>query len=53
MGLRDVSSVEKVIEELSTQNYLADRGLATAVFLSLRQNRPLLLEGEALSLIHI
>ena len=47
MGLRDVSSVEKVIEELSTQNYLADRGLATAVFLSLRQNRPLLLEGEA------
>ena len=47
MGLRDVSSVEKVIEKLSTQNYLADRGLATAVFLSLRQNRPLLLEGEA------
>jgi len=47
MGLRDVSSVEKVVEELSTQNYLADRGLATAVFLSLRQNRPLLLEGEA------
>jgi len=47
MGLRDVSSVEKVIEELSAQDYLADRGLATAVFLSLRQNRPLLLEGEA------
>ena len=47
MGLRDVSSVEKVIEKLSTQNYLAERGLATAVFLSLRQNRPLLLEGEA------
>ncbi len=47
MGLRNVSSVEKVVEELSTQNYLADRGLATAVFLSLRQNRPLLLEGEA------
>ena len=47
MGLRDVSSVEKVIEELSTQNYLADRGLATAVFLSLRQHRPRLLEGEA------
>ena len=47
MGLRDVSSVEKVVEELSSRNYLADRGLATAVFLSLRQNRPLLLEGEA------
>jgi MoxR-like ATPase len=47
MGLRDVSSVEEVVEELSSRNYLADRGLATAVFLSLRQNRPLLLEGEA------
>jgi MoxR-like ATPase len=47
MGLRDVSSVEKVVEELAARNYLADRGLATAVFLSLRQNRPLLLEGEA------
>ena len=47
MGLRDVSSVEEVVEELSSRNYLADRGLATAVFLSLRQYRPLLLEGEA------
>ena len=47
MGLRDVSSVEDVVAELSSRNYLADRGLATAVFLSLRQNRPLLLEGEA------
>ena len=47
MGLRDVSSVEEVTERLSAQNYLADRGLATAVFLSLRQGSPLLLEGEA------
>ena len=47
MGLRDGSSVEEVVAELSSRNYLADRGLATAVFLSLRQNRPLLLEGEA------
>ena len=47
MGLRDVSSVEEVLQGLSTQNYLADRGLATAVFLCLRQGRPLLLEGEA------
>ncbi len=47
MGLRDVASVEKVIEALSTQDYIADRGLATTVFLSLRQNRHLLLEGEA------
>ena len=47
MGLRDVSSVEEVVAELSSRNYLADRGLATAVFLSLRQNRPLRLEREA------
>ena len=47
MGLRDVSSVEEVLQGLSTQNYLADRGLATAVFLCVRQGRPLLLEGEA------
>ncbi len=47
MGLRDVSSVEEVLAELSSRSYLADRGLATAVFLSLRQNRPLLFEGEA------
>ena len=47
MGLRDVSSVEEVLQGLSTQNYLADRGLATAVILCIRQGRPLLLEGEA------
>src|SRR5690348_12743980 len=28
------------------QNYIADRGLATAVFLALKRRKPLLLEGE-------
>jgi MoxR-like ATPase len=32
---------------LSDQHYVADRGLAVALFLSLRLNRPLFLEGEA------
>jgi MoxR-like ATPase len=32
---------------LTEHNYLADEGLATAVFLALRLHRPLLLEGEA------
>src|SRR4026209_926205 len=32
---------------LAAHDYLADEGLATAVFLSLRLQRPLLLEGEA------
>jgi MoxR-like ATPase len=41
------ASVEEVGEALAAHDYLADEGLATAVFLSLRLHRPLLLEGEA------
>jgi MoxR-like ATPase len=40
-------SVAEVEERLREESYLADRGLATAVFLALRMRRPLLLEGEA------
>jgi MoxR-like ATPase len=40
-------SVESVREALAAHDYLADEGLATAVFLALRLRRPLLLEGEA------
>jgi len=40
-------SVEEVREALAGHGYLADEGLATAVFLALRLHRPLLLEGEA------
>ncbi|HPU51578.1 MAG TPA: MoxR family ATPase [Burkholderiaceae bacterium] len=39
--------VDRVIELLATQHYVADRRLATAVFLALKLSRPLLLEGEA------
>jgi MoxR-like ATPase len=42
-----VSSPEEVLAALSHQNYLADQGLATAIYLALRLRRPLLLEGEA------
>jgi MoxR-like ATPase len=41
------SSVDEVSELLARGSYLADRRLATALFLSLRLQRPLLLEGEA------
>ncbi len=41
------SSVEQVSEALARHDYLADEGLATAVFLALELRRPLLLEGEA------
>jgi MoxR-like ATPase len=42
-----VTTVEEVREALAGHGYLADEGLATAVFLALRLRRPLLLEGEA------
>jgi MoxR-like ATPase len=40
-------SVEDVEQALTGQSYLPDRGLATAIFLSVAMGRPLLLEGEA------
>jgi MoxR-like ATPase len=40
-------SVDEVRTELAEHGYLADEGLATAVFLALTLERPLLLEGEA------
>src|SRR5690242_12464522 len=40
-------TVEELQAELAAHDYLADEGLATAVFLALRLQRPLLLEGEA------
>src|SRR6266568_3938519 len=42
-----VGSVDEVRDALAAHDYLADEGLATAIFLSLRLHRPLLLEGEA------
>ena len=41
------SSVEEVEAALASQSYLADRGLALAVFLATTLDQPLLLEGEA------
>jgi MoxR-like ATPase len=40
-------SVDAVEALLATRGYVADRRLATALFLSLRLQRPLFLEGEA------
>ncbi|MGH2708663.1 MAG: AAA family ATPase [Actinomycetota bacterium] len=44
--MRIPGSVEELTEILRGQAYLADRGLATTVFLALSLARPLLLEGE-------
>jgi MoxR-like ATPase len=40
-------SVAEVSKGLADHDYLADEGLATSIFLALRLQRPLLLEGEA------
>ena len=40
-------SVEAVLDLLTKGKYVADRSLATALFLALKLNRPLFLEGEA------
>ncbi len=42
-----LDSVEAVLERLADQKYLADRGLATSIYLAVHLQRPLLLEGEA------
>ncbi|MBV8538311.1 MAG: MoxR family ATPase [Alphaproteobacteria bacterium] len=41
------ASVDAAVDLLRDGRYVADRSLATAVFLALRLNRPLFLEGEA------
>src|ERR1700726_3915301 len=41
------SSVDAMLELLTSRGYLAERSLATVTYLSLRMGRPLFLEGEA------
>jgi MoxR-like ATPase len=41
------NSVDAVQQALAQCDYIAERGLATAIFLSLRLGKPLFLEGEA------
>ncbi len=40
------SSIEDVQRAMFAQQYIADRSLATAVYLALKRRKPLLLEGE-------
>jgi MoxR-like ATPase len=41
-----LASIDEVRTALASQQYIADRGLATAIYLALRRSKPLLLEGE-------
>ncbi len=40
-------SIDETLDLLAGADYVADRALATVLFLALRMNRPLFLEGEA------
>ena len=42
-----IGSIEALQAELREKLYIADRGLATAIYLALKLERPLFLEGEA------
>lgn len=41
------ANIDETVELLARGNYVADRSLATVIFLALKMGRPLLLEGEA------
>ena len=43
----EIESPQQLVQELAKANYLADPGLATALFCAVRLPQPLLLEGEA------
>jgi MoxR-like ATPase len=42
-----LNSIEDVAAALAQERYVADRGLATTIFLGLRLGKPIFLEGEA------
>jgi MoxR-like ATPase len=42
-----ITSVDALTDALSAHAYVAERGLATAIYLALKLKRPLFLEGEA------
>ena len=44
--LIEFATIEDVQKAMFTQDYIADRSLATAVYLALKRRKPLLLEGE-------
>ncbi len=46
-GPRTFDSVDDLAAGLREQSYVADRGLATTLYLTLKLQKPLLLEGEA------
>lgn len=46
-SVRGMQSIDDLQQALADQNYVCERSLATAIFLALKLQRPLFLEGEA------
>lgn len=46
-NLDNIQSIEEIQTKLGEMLYVADRGLSTSIYLSLKLGRPLFLEGEA------
>ncbi len=47
MNKSDLASIDRVAEALAEQRYIADRALATTVYLAISLEKPIFLEGEA------
>ena len=45
--ITQIKSINEVEKGLQGELYISDRSLATSIFLSLKLNKPLFLEGEA------
>src|SRR6185295_13478587 len=45
-AILEFTSIDTLQSAMREQNYIAERGLATSLFLALKLNRPLFLEGE-------
>ena len=43
----EISSIDSLQDVLRENHYIADRGLSTSIYLALKLNRPIFLEGEA------
>ena len=46
MGLLEQLTIDRIMEEMAKQLYVADREIATAIYLAIRLEKPLLIEGE-------
>jgi MoxR-like ATPase len=45
--IEQIKSIDELQENLGQQSYIADRSLATSIYLALKLGKPLFLEGEA------